>query len=364
MSQFKVEFTLKQHTPIIHFQSDQSGATLRATELKPKFDRFLKKYAFNDSFEEYKAFLIGYDEKKKHSKKDFDWKEAFDYKIKIFNQANTLSTPKAYVNPKKETDKTAYQSPYFAEVSKSIVANTKIKIEFFSFNQNLTKILETYKDAFFVYENFGTRQSKGFGSFLRSDIEENQIKEILLKHSNRCFFLATYKDYQDAFLKIDTFYKKLKMGINNPYYKSLLFRYMCDVDNVGWEKKFIKKNFPEVIHGEHQPIVCKDDKHYKYIRVVLGLAEHNEFRPKPPSKEQVKIKSSDGIERFKSPITFKVFNGNIYLLFNDSYKQILNKEFIFSLNKKEQTISSPKEFDLYKFLKYVEKETSLISEVK
>ena len=41
MSNYKVEFTLKQHTPIIHFQSEQMGATLRATELKPKFDRFL-----------------------------------------------------------------------------------------------------------------------------------------------------------------------------------------------------------------------------------------------------------------------------------------------------------------------------------
>ena len=40
-SKFKVNFTLKQHTPIIHFQSDQSGATLRATELKPKLDSFL-----------------------------------------------------------------------------------------------------------------------------------------------------------------------------------------------------------------------------------------------------------------------------------------------------------------------------------
>ena len=41
MSNFKVEFTLKQHTPIIHFQAGQRGATLRASELKPKFDRFL-----------------------------------------------------------------------------------------------------------------------------------------------------------------------------------------------------------------------------------------------------------------------------------------------------------------------------------
>ena len=37
----KLEFTLKQHTPLIHFQHDQAGATLRATEVKPKLDQFL-----------------------------------------------------------------------------------------------------------------------------------------------------------------------------------------------------------------------------------------------------------------------------------------------------------------------------------
>ena len=41
MSNFKLTFKLKQHTPLIHFQHDQTGATLRATELKPKLDRFL-----------------------------------------------------------------------------------------------------------------------------------------------------------------------------------------------------------------------------------------------------------------------------------------------------------------------------------
>ena len=352
MSKFKVEFTLKQHTPIIHFQSEQIGATLRATELKPKFDRFLIEYIFKNNKSQYEKYLIDKD------------KNALNYKIKILNGANTTSTPKAYVNTKKETDNTVYQAPYFADAHKSIMSNTSIKIEFFCFDHELLKIIDKYKDHFFVYENFGTRQSKGFGSFLRNDITQKEIDDILSNHPNQVFTLGSYKDYKNAFFKIDTFYKKLKMGINKPYFKSLLFRYMCDTYNVGWEKKFIKKNFPQVIHGDHQPIICKDDRDHKYIRAVLGLAEHNEFRPKPPSKEQVKIKSSDGIERFKSPITFKVFNQNIYLLFNDTYKRILNKEFIFSLNKKEKTINTPEEFDMYHFLKYVEKETSLISEVK
>lgn len=352
VSKFKVKFTLKQHTPIIHFQSDQSGATLRATELKPKFDRFLISYVFKNKKSEYQKYLIDKE------------KDALDYKVKIYNQANIISTPKAYVNIKKETDKTVYQAPYFADVNKSILANIAIKVEFFSFDTELLEIIDRYKDHFFIYENFGTRQNKGFGSFIRSDIEDKKINEILSQHENPYFSLGGYRDYQEAFSKIDIFYKKLKMGVNNPYLKSLLFRYMCVTHNIGWEKKFIKKSFPEVVHGDHQPAVCSDDKEYRYIRAVLGLAEHNEFRPEI-GKQQVKIKSKDkSIERFKSPLTFKVFNQKIYILFNNSYKEILDKEFSFTLNKKEETLKTPQDFDMYRFLKFVEKETSLISEVK
>ncbi len=38
-----LNFILKQHTPIIHFQHLQGGATLRSTEVKSKLDRFLIK---------------------------------------------------------------------------------------------------------------------------------------------------------------------------------------------------------------------------------------------------------------------------------------------------------------------------------
>lgn len=36
-----VTYTLQQHTPLIHFQHAEAGATLRATEVKPKLDRYL-----------------------------------------------------------------------------------------------------------------------------------------------------------------------------------------------------------------------------------------------------------------------------------------------------------------------------------
>lgn len=40
---FERVYTLEQQTPLIHFQYDQPGATLRATEVKPKLDKFIIK---------------------------------------------------------------------------------------------------------------------------------------------------------------------------------------------------------------------------------------------------------------------------------------------------------------------------------
>ena len=50
MSKFKTTFRLKQHTPIIDFQNNQSGAILRATELKSKLDKFLLDWVKDLSF--------------------------------------------------------------------------------------------------------------------------------------------------------------------------------------------------------------------------------------------------------------------------------------------------------------------------
>lgn len=362
MSNYKVEFTLKQHTPIIHFQSDQNGATLRATELKPKLDRFIVnklKNIRNDIYVKYQEII----ENELIFPKD--GKGSNCYKLSLFNYSkSTISIPKAYVNQKKETNKAVYQSPYFADAYKSIQTTTSIKVIIHSFNKELLKLLNEVKDYIFVYENFGTRQSKGFGSFLRADITKDEITTILKSHQNPYFLLNSYKDFTDAFLKIDTFYKKLKMGINDPYEKSILFKFMCNEYKIGWEKKFIKNNFPQVIHGDHKPLICENsnDKEFRYIRAVLGLAEHNEFRP-DEGKKQIKIKSVDGIERFKSPITFKIFNDVIYILFDNSYKELLNKEFSFTLDKNSKNLKTPEKFDMYKFLKFVENQEKLIKEV-
>ena len=44
----KLSFDLKQTVGMIHFQGQENGATIRATDLKPKLDRFLARYIAAD----------------------------------------------------------------------------------------------------------------------------------------------------------------------------------------------------------------------------------------------------------------------------------------------------------------------------
>lgn len=55
-----LKVTLKQHTPLIHFQHDQYGATLRASEVKPKLDKFIILREFDNCYEKCKHYLLGY----------------------------------------------------------------------------------------------------------------------------------------------------------------------------------------------------------------------------------------------------------------------------------------------------------------
>ena len=353
MSKFKATFTLKQHTPLIHFQANQSGATLRATELKPKLDRFLIK-EFEKEGIDYSSYLISGQDR------------ALDYKVKInYKGNNRVDYPKPFIKKGEE----GYIAPYFADnVSIEHEKDLYINLVIQSFNTELLTYIKKFIKYFFTFENFGTRQSKGFGSYHLSNLDRKEFELLLQKHNNKVFkFTKGANNAKKALALVDTFYKELKAGINYPKYKkSLLFQYMCTQDK-GWEKKWIKEQFPSVIYGEHTPVNCEPRAEYYYIRALLGLAEHNEYYPNgQQNKLQIRISSSeeDAIERFKSPITFKIFEGSIYLIYNQSYEEILNKQFQFSLNGTDRTIRTPDNFNIYKFLKFVESKIDTIKELK
>lgn len=333
MNKFKVEFTLKQHTPIIHFQSDQIGATLRATELKPKFDRFLLNL---------KNAVI-------KPLKGPQGELYFDYKVKIISENNNIEPVEKY---------NKFPPLYFARDSKKF-STGKIQIEFISFNDNLISIIKEKFPEFLAITNFGSRSSKGYGSFWDEKVMPLSFVNIAKKHYPKIYKLETKVKSDNWEKTVGDFYKMVKMGNNHGgYKKAYLWEYFAQ-NGIRWEKRQIKKEFPILAYSPkgNNPIDVQNPKNenFRFIRALLGLAGHYEF--KIPSKETVTITCNDEtIKRMRSPIEFKIIGDTVYLLCNKHYKKLYGKSFQFSYkNFKPFNIIAPKEneFDLYKFMDYL-----------
>ena len=348
MPNHKITFTLRQHTPLIHFQHDQPGATLRATELKPKLDRHLRR----------------------HRDLDYPEDQALPYKVHIYYDGrNHYDYPKPYV----KSGEKGYKAPYFAG-GVSIEHTKHPTVVFHSFDPRILIAIKSEFPRFLSFENFGTRQSKGFGGFHIDSLSQRDFEDLLMTHPYPVYKLnKRQKDGKAALDLIDEFYKGIKSGINyrhkNYYKKSRLFEYMCDRDT-GWEKRWLKEKFPQIIHGDHEPVTCSTTpEKYLYIRALLGLAELYEYRPKGGNK-RIRIASTEKIregrtlkpkyQRMRSPLTFKVFDGNIYILQDRIYESILDKSFDFTLDGRTESIKTPNHFDLNDFLQYLSKQREII----
>ena len=366
MSDYKLEFKLKQHTPIIHFQADQKGATLRATELKPKLDRFLIKELKltkivkknNKDIEvpknDYKSWFIGGG--KEHL--------ALNYKVKILANEKQI--------------KPINESLFFANklLDKKLKAtfSETLEVTLSSFKVEMIVQMKEWIDVFFAVHNFGMRQNKGYGSFYRMKPTINFIDA--LKKVNTTVYTSS-KSGSNFERIVDNIHKRLKSGLNpkannGRHERSLLFKYVCvyKKQNICWEKRKIKQTFNAVLRPYYKkPIFChevKNDK-FRYIRVVLGLAEHNEYN-QGPKKGGERICISHGIvKRFKSPITYKVYNNEVYLIFNKSYLDLFKIEgkYTFEFDKEEFTLATLKkdEFSMKDFLDYVVVNDNIIKEV-
>lgn len=352
----KLTLKLKQHTPLIHFEHDVDGATLRATELKPKLDKFLTENVFKWNYEKFEEFLIG--DKKKYKKyKDEKNKlnPAFDYKVKINVKKDVKRDEKI-----KDFDINNFKL-YFGnmgdEKNKEFSFYENIEIEFFSFKSGIIEKIKEILPKFFFVTNFGTRQGKGFGSFFinyKIDIAELEKDYDYKLETNS-------KNVLDVFKEIDREYKKIR---NGGKYAPKIQEYFERL-GINWEK--IKIN---------QELISKKPKNTKayLVKDLLGLSTNEDWKKNGIlNKENVqKVKSDknleEKIERFQSPIFFKILKLNekytIYIKLNEI--KILNKDFrIFfkENNEKEIFISTPENFDLKEFFEFI-KEKNVFKNAK
>ena len=174
-----LKVTLKQHTPLLHFQPNEQGATLRASEVKPKLDKYIL------------------------SKMEVEERRALDYKLSIYTEGNIKEYLAASYLSRRALDTLNRNninkieiSPYFAQEkeNKSLVASRNIRQDWKNFpkkgllnngnvqltiigNHEVLELISKYIQYFFLEENFGTRQSKGFGSFTVVSIKIHSMGE-------------------------------------------------------------------------------------------------------------------------------------------------------------------------------------------
>lgn len=323
MSEYKVEFTLKQHTPIIHFQSDQSGATLRATELKPKLDRFLLEMLEDLPYV-----------------KNANGHKSLDYKVKIQqNLSNAIP-----INKK--------ESLYFGNMGDGEEKKYKqypntFKIEFFSYELKIREAIRHHFEAFLANTNFGTRQSKGYGGFY---IDNKPFNTSLIAQKVYSFNSMNWEK------DIKTLYSFLRQGINLPnkkgtrfYSKPAIFSY-AKSKGWTWDKKAVKqKYFAGQLRRQSGEAVEYQSKESYIVRDLFGLSSEQSWMSYHAtiSKENAKI------ERFKSAITFKYVDKRVYFWANETVEKILDQEFSVLANKKgDLKLKTPKKFSFDDFFDF------------
>jgi len=352
-SKFKIEFTLKQHTPMIHFQSEQKGATLRATELKPKLDRFLLEHVEGIPFKE-----------------NANGHRSLDYKVKIEANQSEKSKYQTHIPTRDRNNPTLKEGSYFGE--DKAIKSANVKVHFFAFNETIFNAIEKYFNEFIAISSFGTRNNKGFGNFTNIITDEESFKQFLLNH----YTIVSSKSDNYPLKRILRDYQKLKSGGRNGVKSNLMEYFYPDIR---WEKRWIKRMLKEKkedwfrdlkdeYHQEND-FNFNDDEKYFFARALLGLAEQNEFLVNSDREDKliVKIENIDSdktIERYPSPIIFKVFNNKIYTLIKKNEPMntnIFNKSFKFTAYYKKNktnivelgTLKTPSSFDIKSFLREV-----------
>lgn len=290
----KLTATLESQSPMIHFQARETGAVLRASEVKPKLDRFLikkmiKNLVANSQLTNEEALKKL---KEKHSEyfQDVKLNYALNYKMRIIaTKVNEFSL--------EDGGKSRY-APFFANSGKNndeeklrgVFVTAELTIV--CFNKTLRETIKKCLEEFFIVTNFGMMQGKGFGSFIvtgsvKTDnngrISSDEIGKIAKQleesvEAKSCYYMefnTLERDvedrlkniYKDMFDEIKLFYGIMKSGynVNGKYARSYIYDYMHNNYGLGNEKKWMKQNkiAPAIMHPNR--IIKSADERQRHL---------------------------------------------------------------------------------------------------
>lgn len=363
---YKKVFNLEQITPMWHFQGDDPNCCLRATEVKPKLDKFIIESLGKDNIPA--DWWI-----------DKEHNSALNYKMRIScDSARTRTLPEVDQNGKN------LYPIFFANMGgnqgqrKTLVMFSGVAMTITSMVSGLLKYIgaESFMDGFLAAHSFGARQDKGFGCFCRIGDNNSPIN---LRPDNASYYFdvpvsfhGLSTNYVELFKYIHYFHKVIRSGVNEPdcYVKSLMYNY-AQSKQLTWDKPIIRKRFqenndvykficgqpvnrtkiPKTIceknRSEYQKSLQEDysnrEAHdLKLFRDILGLAPSQEWRAysdtitiqrsndKRNDDGNIEIEYSEA--RLKSPIDYhpvpNMHGGfDIYIIVNELPSTVYEQRF-------------------------------------
>lgn len=370
----KLEIKLKQHTPLIHFQHDQEGATLRASEVKPKLDRFILTRLGKGDYKagvvqaKAKGWLVG---KGEHPALDYKMRiEAKD--LKIWDMRRQIGWNNRNGRPIFEQMPLFFGNMRNTTEKKMAFTSSPILLSFLSANNDIIDEINNYINDFFLLNNFGTRQSKGFGSFYPEGASIQNISDYAYFEWNfNNLQLGSWESFYNLFFAIEMFYKTLRSGINQQgvYFKSLMYHYAKDQEAY-WDKRTIRYKFghfnPNRNNDRGETRDNNTDGNNKehiarLYRDMLGLSSAQQWGSYDDeiTKEHIVEDDKNKIERFKSPLVFKpIIKGEkaiVYIFPTDIPEQYKGAEFRISSSQRHDSfiMKAPESFDIIDFLCYI-----------
>ena len=159
---FQKTYTLLPQSPLIHFQWKQPGAALRATEVKPKLDRYIIKR---------------YGEPIPDNWRNEQSPNALNYKLRLVADGSPEFSLLGYIGRRNADtpEKQEYVNigcPYdiyygnMGTNDEKRGVTVKIRMTVDCFLPELLKYIDDIIGDFFIVKNFGTMQGKGFGSYI------------------------------------------------------------------------------------------------------------------------------------------------------------------------------------------------------
>lgn len=376
MNDWQKEYKLVQHTPLIHFQHSEPHACLRATEVKPKLDRFLiEQLEEDDRFGDgrWKKWFVGDGSQ-----------QSFDYMMRITPNSEqvdrTQSIERAIARAEHRPPNASLHEihkNYFGnmasekkrEEKKKAIRETFKESLFYKdgltltircFIPELLTFIDEHIRGFFMMHNFGTRQRKGFGSFtVDISTKPNEPKgfDLVGKYCPNAYYCKLDGNVNadallDAVWVISAF---LRSGFNRGegnYVRGFVFRYFQREKNpLANDKAFVKQKvlrnvYDEATRGEHLHPYGNNVR-YRYVRGLLGTNENSRFcrAPRGETREDltvhnIYIHSAEGVERFPSPLLFKPIGKFVFILPQKMPDEIFGSEFYILEKKQEEEYDS------------------------